>query len=446
MPHDPLAGRSILILSPHLDDAVFSASALLDYGQAEVWTVFAGIPDEGIVTEWDRRSGYNSGAELIRDRRAEDDAALHGVPHHQLNIPERAYSSPAAQRVALEGVIAEVAQWARSHPDGIVAIPAGAGAQVKDAWYRGLRHWASKICGRTSAVASSDDATPAGDGGRHTYLHRFAARACRRAQAVLHADYMRRRRHAQQHGMLANEDHLLLRDAVVGARMAISADLLFYEEFPYAWSLPADAEMRRLLRAENGPADLLLRTAQRQRKFARIRLYETQLVVMDPTLGRLTSVETIPVDERYWLLARSVGALDGDSPAVSVVIPTYNGVRTLGMQLQALAEQSDPPPFEVIVVDNGSDADVAAVTASFSAELELRLLLADAHQGVAYARNVGIAAARSEYLGFCDDDDVVDAHWVRGVQRALDRAPLVTGTGIEFPDAAFTSVQDIRSA
>ena len=48
---------------------------------------------------------------------------------------------------------------------------------------------------------------------------------------------------------------------------------------------------------------------------------------------------------------------------VSVVIPAYNAARTIGAVLDALASQ-DAPPDEVIVVDDGSKDETAAIAAA----------------------------------------------------------------------------------
>ena len=44
-----------------------------------------------------------------------------------------------------------------------------------------------------------------------------------------------------------------------------------------------------------------------------------------------------------------------DTPVISVVICTYNHAALLANTLQALADQVEAPPFEVIVVDDGSE-------------------------------------------------------------------------------------------
>lgn len=71
------AARPVLVLSPHPDDAVFTAWSVLTGGtSATVVNVFAGLPEPGFVTYWDRICGARDSAEQMRARIAEDQVAL----------------------------------------------------------------------------------------------------------------------------------------------------------------------------------------------------------------------------------------------------------------------------------------------------------------------------------------------------------------------------------
>lgn len=70
--------RHLLVISPHLDDAVLScAEAIACAPRATVITVFAGTPRDGAMrTDWDQRAGFGSADEAMRARRDEDAAAM----------------------------------------------------------------------------------------------------------------------------------------------------------------------------------------------------------------------------------------------------------------------------------------------------------------------------------------------------------------------------------
>ena len=118
---------------------------------------------------------------------------------------------------------------------------------------------------------------------------------------------------------------------------------------------------------------------------------------------------------------------DGPRPAVSVVIPAYDAAAVIERQLSALAGQADAPPFEVIVADNRSSDDTAAVAGRWAARFPcgLRVVAARRVQGVSHARNAGSAAARAERILLCDADDAVAPNWVAAMTAGLEDADLV---------------------
>ena len=92
------------------------------------------------------------------------------------------------------------------------------------------------------------------------------------------------------------------------------------------------------------------------------------------------------------------------TPIFSVVIPTYNRADKLRRALQSLAEQSCRA-FEVLVCDDGSTDDTAAVVAEFTGKFPLRHLWEPNWGGPARPRNRGIQAAAGEWVCFLDADD-----------------------------------------
>ncbi len=94
---------------------------------------------------------------------------------------------------------------------------------------------------------------------------------------------------------------------------------------------------------------------------------------------------------------------------VSVIIPAKNAAPTLRRAIQSVIEQ-DYAPIEIIVVDDGSRDDTAAVAASFAG---VRVIRHAESQGAAAARNAGVAAAHGEAIAFQDADD----EWLPGKLR-----------------------------
>jgi GT2 family glycosyltransferase len=113
---------------------------------------------------------------------------------------------------------------------------------------------------------------------------------------------------------------------------------------------------------------------------------------------------------------------------VSVVIPVYNAVETLGDQLEALCRQTYRGEWEVIVADNGSTDGSREVATRFLARLpNLRILDASSRPGAAAARNIGASVAKSDLLVFCDADDLVTEGWLTSHVDALSDHDFVSG-------------------
>ncbi len=90
-----------------------------------------------------------------------------------------------------------------------------------------------------------------------------------------------------------------------------------------------------------------------------------------------------------------------NSVAITVAIPTYNRAallpRAIDSALAALA-----PGDEILVVDDGSTDDTAAVVAAYRAPVRYLPL---PHGGLAAARNAGLAHAANPLVAFLDSDD-----------------------------------------
>ena len=97
-----------------------------------------------------------------------------------------------------------------------------------------------------------------------------------------------------------------------------------------------------------------------------------------------------------------------DTPFVSVIVCSYNGGKTLAQCLDSLGK-IDYPTYEVILVDDGSTDDTAAIAARFP---QIRYLHQTNH-GLSHARNTGAKAARGEVFAYTDSDCMADRDWLR---------------------------------
>jgi len=93
---------------------------------------------------------------------------------------------------------------------------------------------------------------------------------------------------------------------------------------------------------------------------------------------------------------------------ISVVVPAYNAAKTIGNCARALTRQSIPRgEYEIIVVDDGSTDETAAVAEAAGAQV-----IRQPNQGPAAARNHGVTAARGELILFTDADCEPSPDWI----------------------------------
>ena len=108
---------------------------------------------------------------------------------------------------------------------------------------------------------------------------------------------------------------------------------------------------------------------------------------------------------------------DIQSMDITVAIPTYNGADRLPPLLDQLRSQTQTSNirWEIIVCDNGSTDDTAAVVRRYQAdwpgEVPLHYKFA-AEQGAAFARQYAVESAQGQLIAFLDDDNIPESDWV----------------------------------
>ncbi len=92
---------------------------------------------------------------------------------------------------------------------------------------------------------------------------------------------------------------------------------------------------------------------------------------------------------------------------LSVIIPFYNADSYIGDVLEDLLHQDmSTDEYEIIVVDDGSTENVDTLR-SYCANYSCIRYIPISHAGLSTARNVGLEAAKGDYVFFCDSDDRV---------------------------------------
>lgn len=115
----------MLVISPHLDDAVLSAGQVIgSWPGATVATVCAGAPADDRLTEYDRNSGFESARQAMVIRRNEDRDALHslGALGFYCNLLDDQYGGSTVDEIerALSAVLEAVQPTVVVAPLGLV--------------------------------------------------------------------------------------------------------------------------------------------------------------------------------------------------------------------------------------------------------------------------------------------------------------------------------------
>lgn len=100
-------------------------------------------------------------------------------------------------------------------------------------------------------------------------------------------------------------------------------------------------------------------------------------------------------------------------PLVSVIIAARDAAGTLGACLASLAAL-DYPAVEIVVVDDGSRDDTAAIARASGARV-----IENTGSGPSAARNQGLGVARGDLVAFTDADCSVPQHWLKTLVEAL---------------------------
>jgi len=94
---------------------------------------------------------------------------------------------------------------------------------------------------------------------------------------------------------------------------------------------------------------------------------------------------------------------------LSVIIPVFNGERTLEKCLRSVFDQKYlPPKFEVVVIDDGSTDKTVKIAKKFP----VCLIKLPKNQGRITAREIGVKKARYQYLLFIDSDCYPSQDWL----------------------------------
>lgn len=111
-------------------------------------------------------------------------------------------------------------------------------------------------------------------------------------------------------------------------------------------------------------------------------------------------------------------------PSVSIIVPVYNGARTIEACLESLLQQNYPSEaYEITIIENGSTDNTTELVKKYPVHL-----FHNDTRGPAPARNLGIAKSEAEIVAFTDADCIADPNWIHELTKPYND-PEIGGVG-----------------
>jgi glycosyltransferase involved in cell wall biosynthesis len=109
-------------------------------------------------------------------------------------------------------------------------------------------------------------------------------------------------------------------------------------------------------------------------------------------------------------------------PQFSIIVAVYNDWEPIERCLRSLSQQANAPPFEAIIVDDGSNYEAPASLAAWNERFLLRISR-QPHAGISVARNRGIQIATGSILVFTDADCELQPDCLAALANGVSRFP-----------------------
>lgn len=135
--------------------------------------------------------------------------------------------------------------------------------------------------------------------------------------------------------------------------------------------------------------------------------------------------------------------MEGRTVLLSIIVPVYNIMEYLPRCVDSIRRQTYPN-LEIILVDDGSTDNSGALAEKMALEDRRIKVLHKENGGSSSARNLGISAAKGEYIGFVDSDDYIEPEmYERLLNAALQENLLMVQTSRDEIDEQGNLMPDV---
>lgn len=120
-------------------------------------------------------------------------------------------------------------------------------------------------------------------------------------------------------------------------------------------------------------------------------------------------------------------------PIFSIIVPTLNEEKYLPKLLNDLVNQSQPPSYEVIIVDGNSADRTQSEAKEFAGKLDIKIIVSKVRH-VSNQRNLGADKARGDWLIFFDADTSIRSNFLNSLEMELKKLDCDCFTCLVIPE------------
>lgn len=109
-------------------------------------------------------------------------------------------------------------------------------------------------------------------------------------------------------------------------------------------------------------------------------------------------------------------------PIISIIVPALNEEKHLTECLESLINQKGNIPYEIIVVDNGSEDRTAQIAHAKNVKVIFEPI-----RGLTQARQAGFNASKGKIIAYIDADSIAPSDWLLSIQKTFTKYPDAIG-------------------
>ncbi|MFN3404750.1 MAG: glycosyltransferase [Cytophagaceae bacterium] len=146
-------------------------------------------------------------------------------------------------------------------------------------------------------------------------------------------------------------------------------------------------------------------------------------------------INNVPSDLLY-KIKNGLKKFHTDNPVISIVIPAYNEEKNILRTLSSISEMETIYPTELIVSNNNSKDKTQYILDLLGVKSTFAL-----NQGISYARQAGLEAAKGKYILNADSDSIYPSSWIDTLVN-----PLITDNSISCAYGTYSFIPSPESS